>query len=282
MTTIATNNVLIDGFRIAYSQEGSGTPVLLIHGTPSSSFLWREVAPSLVRSGCEVLVPDLLGYGASERPVDATIDTSVSGQVPVLLRLLDHCGFDQVHVVAHDIGGAVAQRLAIYHRERVVSLTLIDSVCFDSWPAEHTRKRMQAGIPNLASKPDAEHRSFYKDWLLTAVHDKQNFLHGALDRYIENISGLVGQASFFQHQVKHYDPRHTIEISDRLQELADLPTQILWGAEDAWQHPDWANKLHQAIPNSELHFIPDCGHFSPEDQPQTILSFIDNHIRKHG
>ncbi|UUX50658.1 alpha/beta hydrolase [Nisaea acidiphila] len=274
MSSLANENVLIGGQRIACASFGAGEPVVLIHGTPSSSYIWRNVAPVLVQAGYRVHIFDLLGFGASERPADPAVDTSVSGQVPILESLMDVWGLESAHIVAHDIGGGVAQRFCIFHPERARTLTLIDTVSFDSWPSKRTKQQMQAGLDALIKAPDAEHRAHFRDWLLSTVVNKDRFAADALEIYVELISGPVGQASLFQHQVAHYDHRHTSEISDRLGELSNLPVQILWGEQDSWQVTDWAHKLHAAILGSALQLLPECGHFAMEDQPERISELV--------
>lgn len=280
MSSLADQNVLIGGHRIACAAFGAGEPVVLIHGTPSSSYIWRNVAPVLVEAGYLVHLFDLLGYGASERPFDPAVDTSVSGQVQVLQDLMAHWGIGRAHIVAHDIGGAVAQRFCIFHPEKARTLTLIDTVSFDSWPSKRTKQQMQAGLDALIEAPDAEHRAHFRDWLLSTVVNKERFASDALEIYVDLISGPVGQASLFQHQVAHYDHKHTSEITDRLGELSSLPVQILWGAQDAWQVTDWAHRLHAAIPGSKLHLLPDCGHFAMEDQPERISELVIEFMRE--
>ena len=282
MSDLVPENVLIDGNRIACGVHGSGTPTVLVHGTPSSSYIWRNVLPQLVEAGHRVFLFDLLGYGLSERPWDPAVDTSVSGQVPILEGLMAHWGLAETHLVAHDIGGGVAQRFAIFHPERLRSLTLIDTVSFDSWPSSCTREQMKAGLDALIKAPDEAHRAHFRDWLLSTVVDKEKLRQGALETFLDYISGPVGQGSFFQHQVAHYDHRHTSELSDRLGELASLPVQIIWGADDAWQLVDWAHKLRAAIPGSTLHILPDCGHFAMEDKPQEIAALVKDFIAAQG
>lgn len=281
---LADNNVIVDGFRIAHGCIGSGEPVALIHGTPSSSYIWRNVAPGLVDAGFCVHVFDLLGYGRSERPFDQAVDTSVSAQVPILKELMGHWGIESSHIVAHDIGGAIAQRICIFHSGMAKSLTLVDSVSFDSWPSGRTKKQMEAGLEALIKASDTEHRAHFREWLLSAVHHKEKFASGALDVFLELISGPVGQGSLFQHQVSHYDHKHTSEIAHRLPELSAMPVQIIWGENDAWQVVEWAHKLHAAIPGSVLRVIPECGHFAMEDQPEEIsrlvISFINENSSK--
>lgn len=279
---LVPENVLIEGKRIAYGVHGKGNPVVLLHGTPSSSFIWRDIVPKLVEAGYKVYLYDLLGYGLSERPWDTEVDTSVTGQVPILKKLLEFWGLEQINLVAHDIGGAIAQRFSIFNSELIRTLNLIDTVSFDSWPSKRTHQQMKEGLEILIKKADSDHRSHFKEWIYSTVEDKHRLGENSLKIYLDYISGSIGQGSLFQHQVRHYDPKHTDEISDRLQELEKLPVQIIWGEDDAWQVVSWAYKLNDAIPNSKLHIIPECGHFAMEDKPeevgQLICSFISNHV----
>ena len=100
-----------------------------------------------------------------------------------------------------------------------------------------------------------------------------------MELYLDYISGPVGQAGFYQHQMGHYDPKHTLDFADRMAELGGpRPTQLIWGEEDAWQVKSWAAKIKDAIPGADLHLIPGAGHFVMEDAPeavaQQLLSFI--------
>ena len=132
---LVNQHALIENTRIAHGLYGDGAPVVVIHGTPSSSYIWRNIMPSLLEAGYKVHLFDLLGYGLSERPQDPATDTSVTGQVPILEGLLALWGLNEAHIIAHDIGGAVAQRFTIQSPERVKSLTMLDVVSYDSWPS---------------------------------------------------------------------------------------------------------------------------------------------------
>jgi pimeloyl-ACP methyl ester carboxylesterase len=274
MDPLVTQHVLINGTRIAHGVFGEGDPIVLIHGTPSSSLIWRNVLPILTSAGYKVHVFDLLGYGLSERPWDPAIDTSITGQVPIFEALLQHWGLNKTHVVAHDIGGGIAQRLGIFSPHLFRSLTLIDVVSFDSYPSKRTREQMQQGLGALIKAPDEEHEAHFREWLLSAVHKQDTFTDSSLETYLGYISGPVGQASLVQHQIRHYDNKHTMEIADRISELGEIPVQLIWGAQDSWQVTDWARKLHGAIPGSQLHILEGCGHFSPEDGPDEIAELV--------
>ncbi|KAK7398402.1 hypothetical protein QQX98_012220 [Neonectria punicea] len=242
MQAISTESALIKGSRIAYGVHGTGEPVVLIHGTPSSSLIWRNVVPKLVAADFKVYVFDLLGYGLSERPWDPSVDTSMTGQVPILEDLLALWGLDSTHIVAHDIGGGIAQRLSVFSPQRVRSLTLIDVVSFDSYPLKRTKQQMQNGLEALIKADDNAHKEHFREWLLTAVKNPQ-------------------------------------KLADT-HELQKLPVQVIWGADDGWQVVDWAHKLQSAIPGSELHLVEDAGHFSPEDQPEKISELVVSFLGK--
>ena len=278
---LVNQHALINGTRISHGIHGDGEPVVLIHGTPSSSYIWRKVMPSLLAAGYKVHLFDLLGYGLSERPQDPSIDTSVTGQVPILEGLLKLWGLNTSHIIAHDIGGAVAQRFSIQSPERVKTLTMLDVVSFDSWPSKRTHEQMQSGLEKLIKASDVAHREHFREWLYSTVENKEQLAKTSMETYLDFICGPVGQASFFQHQVMHYDPKHTAEVAPRYAELGRNPVQLIWGADDAWQVEAWAHKLHAAIPGSELNILEDCGHFSMEDQPEKISDLLVDFLDRH-
>ena len=281
LSPIATENILINGNRVSYGVFGQGDPVVLIHGTPSSSLIWRNIFPKLVDAGFKVFVWDLLGYGVSERPWNPDVDTSISGQVPILISLFQHWGLESAHIIGHDFGGAIAQRLSVLHQEKVRSLTLIDVVSFDSYPSKRTKEQMANGWESLIKQDDDTHRRHFHKWLLSSVEDQNKFSQSSLPTFLEYISGPIGQPSLFQHQVRQYDPKHTMEVADKLHQLENIPVQIIWGAQDQWQVVDWAHKLHDAIPGSQLSILEGCGHFSLEDKPDEILALLLSFLRSH-
>ena len=123
----------VGGFRIAYRREGGGEPMILIHGITTYSFLWREMMPFLARE-YDVTALDLLGCGDSSKPLEA--DYSIAAQADLVLGLMDGLGLGRVHLVGHDIGGGVAQIMAVRNPGRFLSLALINSVAYDYWPVQ--------------------------------------------------------------------------------------------------------------------------------------------------
>jgi pimeloyl-ACP methyl ester carboxylesterase len=108
----------VNGIRLHVHDQGSGPPVLLLHGFPDSSSLWRHQVPALVQAGYRVIAPDLRGFGASDKPasVDAYAIPTLLGDA---LGLLDSLGVARAHVVCHDWGAALGWGLAMFAPERV-------------------------------------------------------------------------------------------------------------------------------------------------------------------
>jgi len=114
----------VNGARLYYYAAGSrgvGEPVVFLHGFPTSSHLWTEVVP-LVPKGHRVVVVDLLGYGRSDRP--AGRDVSVRGHADRIIGLLDALAINYACIVGHDVGGGIAQTMAVRWPTRVSRLML--------------------------------------------------------------------------------------------------------------------------------------------------------------
>lgn len=276
---LLNGHAVISGHRIATGIHGGGTPLVLVHGTPAHAIIWRELVPLFVGAGFHVHLYDLLGFGASERPVDA--DTSVAAQVTLLAALLDHWQLPTTHLFGHDIGGAIALRLAFEQGARLRSLTIADAPSYDSWPSP-TWKQMHDEYAQCALTPASEHRSTMARQLGMAVFHKDRMQGETLMRYLEPLCGVVGQPSFYQHQVAHYNACYTMDFAEKLPQLK-VPVQILWGSQDEWQPVAYAYRLQRDIPGATLHLYEQAGHFLMEDVPlpvaAQVIVFV-NHLER--
>ncbi len=274
LTSLLNQQVIVDGHRIATGIHGTGHPLVLVHGTPAHAIIWRDLLPSLTAAGFRVHIYDLLGYGASERPLFA--DTSIAAQADLLIDLLDHWQLESAHVFGHDIGGALSLRAAFGHSRRFRSLTIADICSYDSWPSPSWRG-IRDNYHQYAVMDASQHEQTLAGQLKMAVFNKSRMSGELLQHYLAPIVGVVGQPAFYQHQIAHYDARYTEDFAQRLPELR-LPVQILWGENDEWQPVSYAYRLQSDIPGARLQVIPQAGHFLMEDAPervaQQLVTFI--------
>jgi len=149
-----------NGLRFHLVDEGQGDPVVLLHGFPDTSRLWRGQIPELVRAGHRVIAPDLRGRGLSQRPL-ARDDYALAKVVEDVIAILGVLGIERASVVGHDFGAAVAWLLASFHPERVERLVALS-----------------VGFPGAGGRPrrDALERGWYR--LLFLFEEAEELLKG--------------------------------------------------------------------------------------------------------
>ncbi|CAM5463092.1 alpha/beta fold hydrolase [Streptomyces violaceorubidus] len=248
-----------------------GRPLVLLHGTPFSSYVWRAVARSLGRHH-QVFVWDMPGYGLSEK--SAGQDVSLAAQGQVFARLLDHWGLAEPLVAAHDFGGAVALRAHLLHGARYGALALVDPVALAPWGSPFFRLvREHAEV--FEQLPEALHRALVREYVGSTGGPG---LHPAvLDRLVEPWLGETGRPAFFR-QIAQADQRYTDEIQDRYAGI-DVPTLICWGEEDAWIPVAKGRELAGLVPGARWEPIAHAGHLVQEDAPAELTAALLDFFR---
>lgn len=254
-----------DGRSIAWGVMGEGPPLVMIHGTPFSSQVWRRVAPWLARR-FRLHYFDLMGYGASDRGPG---DVSLGVQNGVLAALWRHWGLGSAHVLAHDFGGATALRGHLLDGLPFASLVIFDAVVLRPWGSPFVT-HMRDHEPAFAGLPDYAHRALLAAYLQGAAHHP--LTDRALQIYMQPWLGDPGQAAFYR-QIAQMDMRWTDQIAPLLRQV-DFPVQVLWGENDAWLPLEQGRALAGLISDRPLITVPDCGHLMQDDAPEAILAAI--------
>ncbi|SFP30874.1 Pimeloyl-ACP methyl ester carboxylesterase [Amycolatopsis arida] len=256
---------------VRWARFGAGPPVVLLHGTPFSSLVWRDVAAALAGTH-EVFVWDMPGYGRSTmRPEQ---DVSLARQAEVFTALLAHWELTAPSVVAHDFGGAVALRATLLHGATYRRLALVDPVALRPWGSEFFRLVREHAAVFERLPPDL-HRALVREYVRSAAH--RGWRPETLDALVEPWLGPEGQPAFYR-QVAQADQRYTDEVQDRYGEL-DLPVLVCWGAEDTWIPAAKGRELAAAIPGAELRLIPAAGHLVQEDAPARLTAELVAFLR---
>ncbi len=272
MKQFKEQSVQINGYNIAYIVQGEGSPVVLIHGIPTSNQLWRKVMPALAKTH-QVFAPDMLNYGKSDKPLDANV--SIEAQSRLIIEFMDKLGLDSADIVAHDIGGGVAQLMAVNYADRVRKLVLIDVVCFDSWPIPEFLPLQKAGAEE--KMPLEDFVKMMRDFMPQGVYNKDIMTGHVIDLYLSVWSSEAGKKALFRN-FRRLNPEYTLAIAGDLKHLAN-DTLIIWAENDIFQKPAYASKLLETIPNAKLIWVKDAGHWLMEEKPEEIsahlISFLD-------
>jgi haloalkane dehalogenase len=276
---------LKSGLRLHYLDEGTGAPVLMLHGNPSWSFYYRNLALAL-RESRRVIVPDHIGCGLSDKPADSRYDYTLQSRVEDVEALLDSLALkEKITLVVHDWGGMIGLACAVRRPERIARLVILNTGAFflpggKTFPAALRlcrtplgallirgfnafargaawvgckRRRMPAALRAAYAAP-------YDSWA--------NRL--ATLRFVEDIPLAPGDKAYALVE----------ETQKKLGSLAGLPMLICWGLKDFVFDKHFLAEWRSRFPSAEVHSFSDCGHYILEDAADEVLPLIKTFIEK--
>ncbi len=251
----------VDGTAISVLRAGTpgAPPALLLHGTFWSR-VWRPVVDGIAED-TEVFAPDYPGFGCSGGRLEPE-EAAVPELASFVLRFADALGIGEFAVAGHDIGGAVAQNLAV--AGRVTRLALVNSVLYDSWPVpavSRFRDPEQARGISPEELVELRRQSLRKAVAreLTAAQEEEYLSPWRTEDGTRSWTAMAAAA----------DARYTTELVGSLRELG-LPTLLLWGEEDEFQPVRYAERFEGEMPNSRLLALPGARHIPMEDEPEGV------------
>jgi pimeloyl-ACP methyl ester carboxylesterase len=251
---------------VAWECVGEGPPIVLVHGTPSWSFLWRNVVPVLAQQ-FRVYVLDLLGYGESERHEGQ--DMSITAQGRMLAELLRQWGLDNPGLVGHDIGGATVLRAHLVEGRPASRIALVDAVALNPWNTP-TTMHIRSHLDCYRTMPPRVYEEIVKAHLRTAVH--KPLTTQTLAAYLAPWQGDEGQSAYFRKIAQW--TQDDVGALEPLLRGVSVPVRIIWGKQDRWLDCSVAHRLQGLLPGSQLQLIPGAGHFSPEDAPAEVADAL--------
>jgi pimeloyl-ACP methyl ester carboxylesterase len=260
----------IDGARLYYYAAGTrgvGEPVVFLHGFPTSGHHWSDVVTQMP-AGHRLVVADLLGFGRSDPPYGRAL--TLHAHAERIVGLLDVLHIDRACIVGHDLGGGVAQSLAIHWPSRVSRLALIDSVAFDGWPTRDVRiaRRLQ---PILRRVPTNWLLPILRADLERGYYDTVHAAH-SIARYQRPFHGDAGRVALLRH-VAALDNRETRALGERLHEIV-VPTAVIWGSHDPFLPLALGRRLMGAIAGSTIDVLSGARHFTPEEEPREVAEIL--------
>ena len=272
----------VNGWRMHYVDKGDGDPVLLLHGNPTWGFLYRDVIGPLVQSGRRVIVPDMIGFGLSEKPTREHAHT-LDGHTANLVSLVRQLGLTRVTMVCHDWGGPTGLSFAMSNPDRVRALVVMSTWAWPRPPAEfHTRvfpwRLMHAPLvgPYLLGR----HNALAGRGVYLSVVDRDKFRDEAQSIYEAVLPDP--ETRLLTWTWPRWIPLDdSARAFDRFvwleQELAKskLPTLIIWGREDeVFDAATFASRFKQLLPHAEGPHLVTGRHFLQEDSGPEIAELI--------
>jgi 3-oxoadipate enol-lactonase len=252
----------VDNVRLHYEHEGQGTDLILIHGLGMSLRDWDAHIPELTRYH-RVLRFDVRGFGESEKPTGPYSPQLFARDLAGLAR---SCQVTHAHVAGISMGGVIAQRLALDFPELVQSLILISTSSEVNAKGQVAWEELAAGVEQQGFSTVASFSERLFAASFVAVHPEM--VEERITRTEVNAPHAWAAAA------------RAVSAFNWTADLAKVrvPTLILQGLEDGLTPPGGAVKMNRALPHSRLLFLPDCGHFVPDEKPEiftnTVLAFL--------
>jgi pimeloyl-ACP methyl ester carboxylesterase len=243
---IESHSLQIAGHRVHYLAEGpaTGPAVVLVHGLGGHAEDWLNLARPLTRAGFRVYMPDLLGYGRSEKPRDFSF--SVHDEAELVVGFMDALGIRQADVGGWSMGGGIVQHVAFRHPGRVRRLILFDSIGLLEKPqwnvhlfTPHSAAELDQLDALLMPHPPVVPAFVARDIL--RVSEQRAWV---IDRALDTM--LTGQ-----------------DATDTMLPQLKMPVLLVWGAEDRIVPLSQGQTMQRMIPQSQLEVLKGCGHLVP-------------------
>ena len=258
--------VHLDGLGIQYVDEGfGGRPVLMIHGNPAWSYMWRRLIPA-VSAGHRALAPDLMGFGKSDKPHPRLHDFPHHARI--VAGFIQSLGLRNLVLMAHDWGAPFAMQYAVRNQQNVAGLILMNTFLTTDYriPPAAASRITPAIIKDSSVHPAEISEAVMEAYWAPFPDDESKKVYQAF-------------ATMFPDSSTHPSYMPMREIEQALPRLK-IPTTIIWGTGRAG--PAYGEKISKLIPNSKLCKV-NAGHFVPEDAPdeveKLVLEFLaDNNL----
>jgi len=271
----------LDGHRLAYLDEGGGLPVVMIHGNPSWSYLYRNLVSGL-RDRFRCIVPDHLGCGFSDKP--QAYPYRLANHIDNLERLLDHLGVTLCTLVVHDWGGAIGMGWAGRHPERVAGVVVLNTAAFRSprlplriavcrWPL--LGPLLVRGLNGFARAATvmAVTRPMRPEVARGFLAPYDNWRHRvAVLRFVQDIPMNEAHPS--------WSTLTTVEAG--LDRLRACPLLLCWGGRDFCFNDQFYDEWRRRFPGAEAHYFATANHYVLEDALDEIRPLIEPFLRRTG
>ncbi len=283
--------VNVEGYNIHYVEQGAGSPVIFVHGNPTSSYIWRNILPKVAEDGrTRGIALDLLGFGKSDKPDD--LHYSLRFHADVLEGFIEKLGLRDIVLVLHDWGGPIGMWYAVHHPGNIRGIALMETFLWElSWkdfgPAKFLFKLFRSPFGFFAIQVL---NMFVNRVLPAAVLKKENITADVLYRYQEPFPTIRSRRAvriFPQLLPIEGEPADSWLFIKRLEEkIFSITSPVLWlraapGVIVSKQTEYHLEQLGRRLPGLEVEEFGPGLHYLQEDDPGRIADMLLSWMRKH-
>jgi haloalkane dehalogenase len=269
MTEAALDTVEVDGLTVAYRELGSGAPVLLLHGWPTSSYLWREVMVPIAERN-RVLAIDLPGFGGSDKPLGVRYGFELFERT--LDGFLAALGVEEVGLAVHDLGGPVGLHWTVRRPGRVTRLAILNTLVYPEFSEAVLQFIKACSTPELREQLTSP--AGLEAAMGLGLADESNLTEEMLDGVREPFRTPESRRALADAGIG-LEPEGFAEIARLLPSLG-IPVRVIYGERDRIL-PDvreTMSRVKQDLPQAEVTALPECGHFLQEEAPDEVGALL--------
>ena len=272
---------VIDGIRLHYVDEGSGPPILLVHGQPTWSYLYRKMIRPLVAAGYRCIAPDLMGFGLSDKPTDESAYT-LGRHVELVTGLVEKLQLAGVTIVGQDWGGPVGLRYAIDHQDNVRFLVILDTlVKITPVPLLFTFVFRNGGFSSfLVRRLDLFRKIiFRRGWpfrrpLEAGVMEQYKMPHPTA----ASRAGIAAFPKMIPGNDRHPNAAYISQIDSVLRNW-DVPVLVMFSDGDIAFKPTEGQRIAEMVPDGRFQVVRNAGHYLQEDAGEEIAQRMVTFLR---
>ena len=265
-----------------YLDEGEGEAVVMLHGNPTWSFMYRDLIQAL-RPHHRVICPDHIGCGLSDKPRDWPY--RLENHIANIEKLLDdHLGVQRIRLVLHDWGGAIGMGYAVRHPERIERIVLFNTAAFLQnqcpWRIRVCR------LPVVGTLAVRGFNAFARAACSMAVARGKRLQGAIRDGFLHPYDSWAHRIAThrFVQDIPLHPPHPSWEtvahIQKNLHLLRDRPVLICWGKQDFCFTETFLNMWRQYFPEAEVHGFDHAGHYLLEDAKEEIIPLVSSFLGK--
>ncbi|HAH07370.1 MAG TPA: alpha/beta hydrolase [Elusimicrobia bacterium] len=286
MVTSPNRSFDLGGLRMHYRDEGSGDPVVMLHGNPSWSYYYRGLIDAL-KGSCRCIAPDHVGMGLSDKPGDDRYDYTLSRRVQDLEALLENLGVrERVTLVLHDWGGMIGMAWAARRPEKVSRLVILNTAAFLLPAGKRLPWQLKLGRDSaLGALLIRGCNAFARGAAdLGTVHPMAPETRAAYLAPYGSWAERIATLRFVQDiPLVPEDRAYALakETQDRLSLFVGKPMLVCWGMKDFVFDADFLAGWETRFPKAEVHRFPDAGHYVLEDEGPAIAARVKDFLARH-